>query len=156
MINSKAVTQLLCELSKPVTLTAVKFQTEPLHSAVVVSSLNGALLSYFIYNQEDSSLNNLKMMSLLCKDKWSEDEQDLKKQQTSSCYSYEWHADSTTYATRIYTYEIEELHVCLTRLPESDLLVIFFADRQYPYGLLVMKMKASLEAFANLSGYKMS
>lgn len=156
MINSKAITQLLTELSKPVTLTSVKFQTETLQSAVVVSSINGAILSYFINDQNDKSLNNLKMMSLLCKDKWSEDEQDLSQQQTTSCYSHEWQIMDAEFKTRIYTYEIEELHVCLTHLPESDLIVIFFADTQYPYGLLVMKMKTSLESFASLYGYKLS
>ncbi|CCK72308.1 Slm4p KNAG_0J02270 [Huiozyma naganishii CBS 8797] len=159
MINSKNLKNLLSNTLAPVELESVPFSTDSLQSAALISVANGAIISYANTAQPGdsvSSLNNLKMMCLLCKDKWSEDEADLQSQSTKCCYRYQWQLDQgKPYETRIYTYEIEELRVCLAHLPESDLILVLFATQEYPYGLLVLKLKNCLKSFQNIYGYKL-
>lgn len=97
------------------------------------------------------------MMCLLCKDRWSEDEQDLDQQSTKCCYRYQWQVNNgKSYETRIYSYEIEEMHVVVAHIPESDLIILFIANKDYPYGLLILKMKHAINSIDNLYGYKLS
>ena len=104
-------------------------------------------------NGDSHSVNNLKMMSLLIRDKWSEDQAQTDDRPASNRYKYE--LDNTGLNTNIYTYEIEDLHACVAQIPQSDLLLLFIAGASYPYGLLVLKMKKSLLAFQDMYGYKL-
>lgn len=158
MLNSKKIKELLQQFLNPISLNnPVSFRTEPLESAVLISSNNGAIVSYANSNDNKTSLSNLRMMCLLCKDRWSEDEADLEQQATKCCYRYQWQIDNgKPYETRIYTYEIEELHICVAHIPESDLILLFSSKKDYPYGLMVLKMKHSLKSVQDLYGYKLS
>lgn len=90
-------------------------------------------------------------MALLIRDKWNEDERDTEEQATHSCYNFKIEEEST----KIYTYELEDLHACVAQIPRSSLLLLFIADAEYPYGLLVMKIKKALVAFRDMYGYKL-
>lgn len=196
MINSKNVKAILEQTLRPIKLDN-DFETPGLESSALISSLNGSMLSYATAtktensgNLELNSLNNLKMLSLLSKDKWSEDEQTIatttttaapdlslssssafshtdnnttttphhhqqqQQQQLRFCYHYNVN-DDPSHPTRIYTYEIEDLHTCIAQIPQSDLLLLLIADSKFPYGLLVMKMRATLRAFREMFNYKL-
>ncbi|CCF57028.1 hypothetical protein KAFR_0C00320 [Kazachstania africana CBS 2517] len=158
MIDSANVKALLENTLNGISCQNVPFRTNALSSSVVLSSKNGSIISYAIDNsnpESSTSLSNLKMMSLLSKDKWNDDESQPSEQTTKSCYQYQWNAKGTGYKTRIYTYEIEELHSCLAQIPGSDLILLFVADSSFPYGLLVLKMKQALLAFHDMYGYKL-
>lgn len=92
------------------------------------------------------------MMSLLIRDKWNEDEQ---QELLPARYDYTITVQEEPTTTHIYTYEIEDLHACVAQIPQSDLLLLFIADSNFPYGLLVMKIKGALEAFRDMYGYKL-
>lgn len=159
MLNSLKIQALLQHFLKPVSLDEpISFKTSPLQSVVLISSLNGAIISYANSDESNTSINNLKMVCLLCKDRWSEDESNLEEQSTKCCYRYQWQVNNgKPYETRIYTYEIEEMHVVIAHIPESDLIVLFTANKDdFPYGLMVLKMKHTLQAISNLYGYRLS
>lgn len=158
MLNSQKIKELLHNVMEPVVLNSpVSFKTSPLDSGALISSINGAIISYDISDETKTSINNLKMMCLLCKDRWSEDESHIDQQSTKCCYKYQWQiANGKNYETRIYTYEIEELHVAVGHLPESDLILLLISGKEYPYGLMILKMKHALQSFENLYGYKLS
>ncbi|SCU99763.1 LAMI_0G00650g1_1 [Lachancea mirantina] len=153
MLHGRHIKSLLTETLNPVQ-TQHSIQ-EALHSSLLISSDNGAIISYA--NTEpssvgyNSSINNLKMMALLIKDKWSEDERDVSEQTTECCYTYDLERETT----RIYTYELEDLHSCVAQLPRSNLLLLFIANPNYPYGLMVLKMKYAIGAFKDMFGYKL-
>lgn len=157
IIQSQNVKALLETTLKPVHIGYLSFDSDPLQSSILLAATNGALLSFAISNSSVPnamhSTNNLKMMSLLIRDKWSEDEQEQRLQ------SHHFHSiviDNETWTTNIYTYEIEDLHACTAQIPQSELLLLFIADVGFPYGLLVMKMKGALEAFRDMYGYKLA
>lgn len=159
MLNSQKIKELLQHFLKPISLNEpISFKTPPLQSVVLISSINGAIISYANTDETaNTSVNNLKMICLLCKDRWSEDESNLEEQSTKCCYRYQWQVDNgKPYETRIYTYEIEELHVVISHIPESDLILLFTAGKDFPYGLMVLKMKNLLQSINNLYGYKLS
>ena len=200
MINSKNVKAILEQTLRPIKLDN-DFETPGLESSTLISSLNGSMLSYATATKTENngslelnSLNNLKMLSLLSKDKWSEDEQTMatataaatapdlslsstsfshadnnnnnnnnttnslhhqqQQKQLRFCYHYNVN-DDPSHPTRIYTYEIEDLHTCIAQIPQSDLLLLLIADSKFPYGLLVMKMRATLRAFKDMFNYKL-
>lgn len=171
IIQSKNVKALLETLLAPVSIDAISFKTNPLQSSILLASSNGSVLSFanssLDTNQNETrSVNNLKMMSLLIRDKWSEDEKENEDQpknvnattnsETNNRYNYEINTEKNeTLITTIYTYEIEDLHACVSQVPQSDLLLLFIADASYPYGLLVIKMKKALIAFNDMYGYKL-
>lgn len=157
MINGKNVKQLLQQSIRSVAIDSINYKSNSLKSSLLISSINGAVISLVSddTNKIDSSLNNLKMMSLLSKDKWSEDELNKANQSTKSCYEFNYNVSDKSYSTRIYTYELEELHACIAQIPDSDLLLLFIADNKYPYGLLVMKMKHLLPAFNDMINYRL-
>ncbi|CCC71812.1 hypothetical protein NCAS_0I01440 [Naumovozyma castellii] len=201
MIHSANVKAVLEITLKPIDIKTLPYKSPSLQSSLLLSNINGSILSYATSsdaNQSNlttqaTSLSNLKMMSLLIKDKWFEDEREYYTQlrekgtniasKSSNCYSYEvpslqkmdnevsepvspiQEANSSIHTlndmaktetvVRIYTYEIEELHVCVSAIPQSDLLLLFIADNKYPYGLLVMKMEGALEAFKEMYGYRL-
>lgn len=119
-----------------------------LHSVLLLSATTGSMISYStsLDMKDNDAVNNLKIMGLLIKDKFVSDE----NKQCEKGYLVDGETQQ-----RIYTYEVEDLHCCGTRLPDSDILFVFLARREFPYGLLVMKMKASLNSFKQLSGYKL-
>ncbi|CDF91579.1 related to SLM4-Protein with putative role in actin cytoskeleton organization [Zygosaccharomyces bailii ISA1307] len=156
IIQSKNVKALLHATTKPVHIGYLSYDSEPLQSSVLLAATNGAILSFVTSKpstpSETHSLNNLKMMSLLIRDKWNEDEQqELLRARYD--YTITVHEEPTT--THIYTYEIEDLHACVAQIPQSDLLLLFIADSNFAYGLLVMKIKGALEAFRDMYGYKL-
>lgn len=168
MLNSDNIKHVLSNTLEPVSIDSISFNSSVLQSSVLLSSSNGAVLSYVTSNKMNSginsyshTINNLKMMSLLIKDKWSDDEANTEEQTTSSCYNYIIPSENDNSGTedrlntRIYTYEIEDLHACVAQLPKSDILLLFIAEKQFPYGLLVMKMKNALLSFSSLYGYKL-
>lgn len=155
MLHGKNIHHLLELTLSPV--QTVVAEHEPLFSSLLVSCTNGSIISYAnsdtaptTYN---NSSNNLKMMALLVRDKWNEDQQDPSAQATHSCYQCEAEDGEVT---RVYTYELEDLHACVAQIPRSDLLLLFIASSDYPYGLLVKKMKAALQAFSSMYGYKLN
>lgn len=159
MLNSQKIQALLQHFLRPVSIEdPISFKTSSLQSVVLISSLNGAIISYANSDESNTSISNLKMVCLLCKDRWSEDESNPEEQSTKCCYHYQWQMNSgRTYKTRIYTYEIEDMHVVMAYIPESDLIVLFTANKDdFPYGLMVLKMKQSLQSISNLYGYKLS
>lgn len=156
IIQSRNVKTLLDTLLKPVEIEPISFTTNPLQSSVLLASTNGSVISFSnssSVNGDSHSVNNLKMMSLLIRDKWSEDQAQTDDRPASNRYKYE--LDNTGLNTNIYTYEIEDLHACVAQIPQSDLLLLFIAGASYPYGLLVLKMKKSLLAFQDMYGYKL-
>lgn len=171
IIQSKNVKTLLETLLAPVSIDSIAFKTSPLQSSILLASSNGSVLSFsnssLDTNQNETrSVNNLKMMSLLIRDKWSEDENENEDQPknangsadsvTNNRYKYEIKTEKgETLTTTIYTYEIEDLHACVSQVPQSDLLLLFIADASYPYGLLAIKMKKALIAFKDMYGYKL-
>lgn len=155
MLHGNNIRRLLEE-----TLSAVQTivsDHESLYSSLLVSCTNGSIISYA--NSEstpptyNSSYNNLKMMGLLVRDKWNEDQQDASAQSTRSCYNYE--IDGAQNTTRIYAYELEDLHACVAQIPRSNLILLFIASGTYPHGLQVLKMKRALTAFSAMYGYKL-
>ncbi|EDO17029.1 hypothetical protein Kpol_1065p46 [Vanderwaltozyma polyspora DSM 70294] len=164
MLNSDNIRKVLSHTLEPVSIPSISYNSLYLQSSVLLSSSNGGVLSFATLldstngNGDPHALNNLKMMGLLIRDKWSEDETAPEEQNTNSCYIYTIPKESDqdvdeSQSTRIYTYEIEELHACVAQIPKSDLLLLFIADKQYPYGLLVMKMKNILLSLKSLYGY---
>lgn len=156
IIQSRNVKTLLDTLLKPVEIKPISFTLNPLQSSVLLASTNGSVISFSnssSVNGDSHSVNNLKMMSLLIRDKWSEDQAQTDDRPASNLYKYE--LNNTGLNTNIYTYEIEDLHACVAQIPQSDLLLLFIADASYPYGLLVLKMKKSLLAFQDMYGYKL-
>ncbi|CAI4055364.1 hypothetical protein SKDZ_02G1810 [Saccharomyces kudriavzevii ZP591] len=159
MLHSKNVKVFLESTLKPYDLHSVDFKTSSLQSSILITATNGGILSYATSKSDVSknsineinSVNNLKMMSLLIKDKWSEDEKDSAEQITNSCYPVE--IDS--YKTRIYTYEMEDLHACVAQVPNSDLLLLFIADSTFPYGLLAIKIENAMRELTDLFGYRL-
>ena len=85
----------------------------------------------------NSSPTDLRMMALLIKDKWSDEKDSLP-------------------ADAIHHFELGDLHIALSRIPESDLLLVFIAGHEFPNGMLGLKMKYALPAFHDLEGYKLS
>lgn len=77
------------------------------------------------------------MMALLIKDKWSEDQ------------------DSSP-ADAIHHFELEDLHIALAAIRDSELLVVLIAGSEFPNGLLGLKLQYALPAFHDLEGYKLS
>ncbi|GAV55900.1 hypothetical protein ZYGR_0AZ00710 [Zygosaccharomyces rouxii] len=157
IIQSQNVKKVLEATLKPVHIDYLSFDSDPLQSSILLSATNGTVLSYAASQSSASSemhsVNNLKMMGLLIRDKWSEDEQE---QRLQSRYTHSITVDKETVTTNIYTYEIEDLHACTAQIPQSGLLLLFIADVAFPYGLLVMKMKGALEAFKDMYGYQLS
>lgn len=157
IIQSQNVRKVLEATLKPVHIDYLSFDSSPLQSSILLSATNGAVLSYAASTSSTSnemhSINNLKMMGLLVRDKWSEDEQE---QRLQSRYTHSVTLDKETATTNIYAYEIEDLHACTAQIPQSSLLLLFIADVEFPYGLLVMKMKGALEAFKDMYGYQLS
>ncbi|SCV01732.1 LANO_0F13256g1_1 [Lachancea nothofagi CBS 11611] len=156
MLHGKNIHSLLQETLRPVhTLTS---DHEALYSSIIVSGINGSIISYA--NSEvtpatyNKSSNNLKMMALLIRDKWNEDQLDSGAQTTSSCYRCELAEGMES--TYIYTYELEDLHACVAQIPRSDLLLLFIASDQYPFGLEVLKLKSAINAFSSMYGYKLN
>ncbi|CEP62831.1 Slm4p LALA0_S06e04830g [Lachancea lanzarotensis] len=131
-----------------------------LYSSILLSGINGSIISYANSDETPSSYNksgnNLKMMALLIRDKWSEDQSDQSAQKTSSCYNVELDDGSAAASTHIYTYELEDLHACVAQIPRSDLLLLFVAGGEYPYGLEVLKMKFALKSFSSMHDYKLN
>lgn len=158
IIQSRNVKLLLDALLKPVNIDTISFTTNPLQSSVLLASTNGSVISFSnsdSASDDTHSVNNLKMMSLLIRDKWSEDQAQLDERPASNRYNYSLDPQDPALLTNIYTYEIEDLHACVAQIPQSDLLLLFIADIGYPYGLLVMKMEKSLLAFKDMYGYKL-
>lgn len=161
IIQSRNVRELLQTLLKPVNIDSIQFKTNPLQSAVLLASTNGSVISFA--NSDDSkqdnhSINNLKMMSLLIRDKWFVDESQTSDQASHSetCYRYKIEPkDGDSLFTDIHTYEIEDLHACVAQIPQSELLLLFIAETGYPYGLLKLKMQKALLAFQDMYGYKL-
>lgn len=159
MLNSNNVKVFLENTLKPYDLHSVDFKTTSLQSSILLTATNGGILSYATSNSdvlknsinEINSVNNLKMMTLLIKDKWSEDENDTADQTSNSCYPIE--IDS--FKTKIYTYEMENLHACVAQIPNSDLLLLFIADGTFPYGLLVFKIERAMRELTDLFGYRL-
>lgn len=172
IIQSQNVMDLLQKLLRPVSIDCVSFQSKPLQSAALLSKLNGSVLSFSTSapTTEIHSINNLKMMSLLIRDKWAEDEL-VKQEQVDTtnghatwppsniknCYQYETPSTEggEPLTTNIYTYEIEELHACVCQLPRSDLLLLFIAEASFPFGLLALKMQKAVTPFQGLHGYQL-
>lgn len=157
IIQSKNVKALLEATTKPVHIQYLSYDSDPLQSSVLLATTNGAILAFATSTptspNESHSMNNLKMMSLLIRDKWNEDEEE---QVSPTRYDYTVTIEKgTTATTHIYTYEIEDLHACVAQIPQSDLLLLFIADADFPYGLLVMKIKGAMEAFRDMYGYKL-
>lgn len=172
IIQSGNVKELLETLLKPVSLDYISFKSNALQSSALLAKSNGSVLSFSNSGPTDEIhvVNNLKMMSLLIRDKWSEDETDKQEQLNTpngsahpassntndNCYKYDLSSKTgETLTTNIYTYEIEDLHACVCQIPQSDLLLLFIADNSFPYGLLALKMQKALEAFSDLYGYKL-
>ncbi|QLQ80456.1 hypothetical protein HG537_0D04560 [Torulaspora globosa] len=156
VIQSRNVRELLHTLLKPVHIDAVSFTTSPLQSAVLLASTNGSVISFASSDttkQDNHSVNNLKMMSLLIRDKWAVDES-LVGEQTRYRHKIE-SQDNENLFSDIYTYEIEDLHACVAQIPQSELLLLFIAETGYPYGLLKLKMQNALLAFKDMYGYKL-
>lgn len=144
MIHSKNTQELLERVLAGKDAGAV--DVPELHSALLLSALTGSMISYStaLDMKNNDAVNNLKIMGLLIKDKFVSD------QNKQCAKGYTVGNDQ-----RIYTYEVENLHCCATRLPDSDILFVFLAKKDFPYGLLVLKMKASLNSLKQLSGYKL-
>lgn len=153
MFHSRNVKKLLEKTILPI--ETIDGSSYSIQSTVLLSCKTGSIISYVnspknhpTYN---NSLNNIRMMALLIKDKWSEDESDVEEQNTFSCY----HESYDNISTRIYTYELEDLHTCVSQIPDSELLLLFIGESTYPYGLLAMKMKIALRSFTDIYGYKL-
>ncbi|CAI4058674.1 hypothetical protein N7582_001166 [Saccharomyces uvarum] len=159
MLHFENVKVFLENTLKSYDLSSIDFKTSHLQSSILLTATNGGILSYATSDSsvpknsinEINSVNNLKMMSLLIKDKWSEDENDPGEQSTKSCYPVE--IDS--FKINIYTYEMEDLHACVGQIPNSDLLLLFLADNTFPYGLLVVKIEKALRELTDLYGYRL-
>ncbi|AAS54287.2 AGL204Cp [Eremothecium gossypii ATCC 10895] len=162
MLQSRSIKRLLQQTLEP---TATPLSTYQLQSTVLLSSKTGSIVSFVSANPahptSGDALNNLKMMALLIKEKWSEDEHDPQAQATKSCYHVtvpardDAAAAAAPLTTRIYTCELEDLHTCVAQIPGSDLLLLFIADSLFPHGMLVLKMKSLLSAFSEVYGYKL-
>ncbi|KAL3232179.1 Protein SLM4 [Nakaseomyces bracarensis] len=145
MIHSKNTQDLLGRILASKTLSG-GVNVPELHSVLLLSADTGSMISYCtsLDIKDNDVVNNLKIMGLLIKDKYFSDE---------NKHCEKGYAISETQS--IYTYEVENLHCCATRLEDSDLLYVFLAQKEFPYGLLVMKMKASLKSLDQLIGYKL-
>lgn len=163
MLYSGHIKKLLDRILEPV---KTPLSTYELQSAVLLSAKTGSIISFASNSPQkpinNDSINNLKMMALLIREKWLEDEQDPDAQSTKSCYtiSIEPNTSETNqilqpYTTHIYTCGLEDLHTCVAQVPDSDLLLLFIANSSVPYGLLVIKMKNVLPAFRDIFGYKL-
>ncbi|CAB4256843.1 similar to Saccharomyces cerevisiae YBR077C SLM4 Component of the EGO complex [Maudiozyma barnettii] len=151
MIHEAYIEDLLHQTLKPFATDSQQLQIQ---SAILLSTKNGSVLSYStnLNLLDDSNTTNnetsLKLMTLLCKDKWDENEND----EPEPHYIFKW----DSYETRIYNYEIENLHAAITKIPNSDLLLLLIADPSFPYGLLTLKMKYLLKSCNSLINYKLN
>ncbi|SCU83501.1 LAFA_0D03972g1_1 [Lachancea sp. 'fantastica'] len=156
MLQGKNIQDVLQKTLKPV--STIGSDHGPLYSSILLSGINGSIISYANSEETPTSYNksgnNLKMMALLIRDKWNEDQSDQSAQKTSSCYA--WELDNGSASTHIYTYELEDLHACVAQIPRSDLLLLFVAGGEYPYGLEVLKMKFALKSFSSMYDYKLN
>ena len=168
MIHGGNIQDLLEQTLKPISTSIISSNNNStdddnslisIQSAILLSINNGSILSFATnlnlnLNLIDSNINNnetsLKMMTLLCKDKWQENEND----EPESHYIYEY--NNNLVETKLYNYEIENLHTCIARIPNSDLLFLLTADNQFPYGLLSLKMKFLLNNSTSLINYKLT
>lgn len=155
MIDATNVYNVLEQTLGPVSLGDDNTKVS-LQSSVLLSALNGSILSYATNlsssNDDDiNSINNLKMMTLLCKDKWTENENDSPEPH----YTFKMVNNNENLVTNLYNYEIENLHTCIAQIPNSDLLLLFIANSNFPYGLLSLKMKFTLNSCKNLISYKL-
>ncbi|CCH62263.1 hypothetical protein TBLA_0G03260 [Henningerozyma blattae CBS 6284] len=208
MLHSENIHCVLEQSLSPVNLTTISFHAPPLQTAAILSKENGSILSFVNssnsndkYSNNTSgnnvqSLNNLKMIGLLIKDKWHQDEFQLSaannnhhevipnniEQSTNNISThtntlenstsnildnnnnkisinnnnlYEIKAAITSNFVRIYNYEVEEWHTCVSQIPSSDLLIVLIGSSSYPYGLLLLKMKEILRICEDLYGYKL-
>lgn len=162
MLNSTNINDLLKQTLASVKIQAVDFEAPPLRTSAILTKSNGSMVSFASFivtddaeGEDTQSLNNIKMMSLLAKDKWQEDEVTEDSNSKSNVRTFEVKFNEKDYKTRIYTYEIEELHTAVAQIPESDLLIFFIAPSNYPYGLLVLKMQEALKVSRDLFGYKL-
>ncbi|KAG0677224.1 hypothetical protein C6P41_000745 [Kluyveromyces marxianus] len=137
MLLSENIKGLLQETIKDAPLLEGK--TPPIYTSMIITN-RGSIL-WYVNNKTpetyNSSVTNLKMMALLIKDKWCEDK------------------DSVPVDT-IHHFELEDLHIALSRIPDSDLLLVYIAGNEFPNGLLGLKLKYSLEAFRDLHGYRLA
>ncbi|KAG0668552.1 hypothetical protein C6P45_004584 [Maudiozyma exigua] len=164
MIHGGNIQDLLEQTLRPISTSIISSNTNStdnddslisIQSAILLSINNGSILSFATnLNLIDSNINNnetsLKMMTLLCKDKWQENEND----EPESHYTYKY--NNNLVETKLYNYEIENLHTCIARIPKSDLLFLLTADNQFPYGLLSLKMKFLLNNSTSLINYKLT
>ncbi|QEU59303.1 Slm4 [Kluyveromyces lactis] len=137
MLLSENIKELLQETIKPVQL--LEGSTPPQYTSMIITS-KGSILWYVngtTPESYNSSLTNLKMMALLIKDKWCEDQE-------------------STPADAIHHFELEDLHIALAKIPDSELLLVLIAGNEFPNGLLGLKLKYVLPAFHDLQGYKLS
>ncbi|CCE65702.1 hypothetical protein TPHA_0M01270 [Tetrapisispora phaffii CBS 4417] len=174
MLNSKNIKEVLESTLDSIAIPLISYESNKLQSSALVSGTTGSVLSFAMSNTDENgfgssdahSVNNVKVMSLLVKEKWVDDENTPSEQTTTSCYTYEipkaatqgFGMDSDTtepLITRVYIYELERLRACVAQLPKSDILLLFIASNEYPYGLLVKKMKASILSFRSLFEYKL-
>ncbi|AMD22383.1 HGR044Wp [Eremothecium sinecaudum] len=163
MLHSGNLKQVLRRSLEPIKTPVSTYQIQ---SAVLLSAKTGSIVSFAGNDSNKTSnkenLNHLKMMALLIREKWAEDEQDPSAQATKSCYpttiptsSEKQDGAVQSYTSRIYTCGLEDLHTCVAQIPGSDLLLLFIGDSAFPHGLLVMKMKNTLGAFKDVYGYKL-
>ncbi|SMN21835.1 similar to Saccharomyces cerevisiae YBR077C SLM4 Component of the EGO complex [Maudiozyma saulgeensis] len=151
MIHGGYIEDLLHQTLKPITIDSQQLQIQ---SAVLLSIKNGSVLSYSTnldlvdITNSNNNETSLKMMTLLCKDKWDENEND----DPEPHYIFKFNS----FETKIYNYEIENLHACITQIPNSDLLLLLTADPIFPYGLLTLKMKYLLKSCNSLINYKLN
>ena len=161
MINAAATHTILQQALQPVSLTPGTTHTHEsnasvsIQSCALLTSLNGALLLHAgtplgtaqgpAGTSPSAALNNLRMMALLCKDKWENEEGEEQELEQERSYA---HGD-----TRIYNYELEGLHAAVARIPASQLLLVCIAPPTFPYGLLTLRLGAVLDACGGLRGY---
>ena len=163
MINAAATHSVLQQALQPISLTpgtptATDTPTVALQSCALLSATNGALLLHAgtpagtLGASPSAALNNLRMMALLCKDKWDNDteEEEPSQEDTATQPSVYTHA-----GTRIHNYALEGLHAAVARIPGSELLLLCIAPAAFPYGLLARRAAAVLDACAGLRGYSL-
>lgn len=137
MLISENIKELLKQTIKPVQL--MEGETPPQYTSMIITT-KGSIIWYVNGDTPEKyncSATNLKMMALLLKDKWVEDK-DLVPVDT------------------IHHFELEDLHVALTRIYDSELLLVFIAGDEFPNGMLGFKMKYALPAFHDLAAYQLS
>ena len=150
MIHSRNVQALLDGMLGGCDVLEGTVPVPALHSVALLSADTGSIISFSKQHDlehgpaEHDSLNNLRIMALLVKDKFSSDE----KKSCEKGYDLDG-------GHRAYTYDVEDLNASVTMIPDSDLLLMLLAHRDFPYGLLNMKLKACVKSFAQLYGYRL-